>query len=126
MKKKPVEKSMKKKDILKLYRKECNRWIKFFGLHGYEVYFEIENNPDVYGRCSTNQENKLSILTVSQSCCDKKEVKKTAFHEVCELLVANMYNLSLQREGFSMDRINESRHELIRILEHTIYRKMRK
>ena len=114
-----------KKDF-KLFKKECRKWINFFGLKQWEVkYFHQKcgNRAEFYtdisgGLCSillnTRFKNVYKIT--------KKDIRITAFHEVTEgLLFTNVRSL-LFESGYSRSKIDEVIHPIIRTLENVVFK----
>jgi len=55
---------------------------------------------------------------------ERNEIKRVAFHEVCELLLASLGWMA--KERFNSDEVDEKIHEIIRRLENTIFKEKRK
>ncbi len=92
-----------KKDF-KLFKRECRKWINFFGLKQWEVlYFHEPCENDSRAKYYTN-------------------ISSIAFHEVVEgMLFANI-TFMLTARGYSKSEIDEVIHPIIRTLENTVFK----
>ena len=109
----------------KLFKEECQKWIDFFGLKGWEVYFEHNKDEDIYiARLRPDVENKTCTIVLAvdwgNSPLDKRELKKTAFHEVVELFLSRFRYLALRRDIRETEIIEEN-HHIVRTLENIIF-----
>ncbi len=109
-----------------LFKRECERWIRYFGLNDW--YIEYEHTPGKDGARAWFNTEVLDGITKIELTKDWgsdivtiEAIKKSAFHEICELLLARFYANAITRYTIQND-INESRHAIIRILENTLYR----
>lgn len=117
-----------KKDF-ELYKKECLKWIKVFGLLDWEPYFDHnEKVTESTARCSFNHESKNVTFTLFQdwegeiiSC---ETINMCAFHEVMELLLCKMTSLCHER-FITENEIQEATHAIIRRLENVVYPKLK-
>jgi len=109
-----------------LFKEECWNWIKYFGLIDWEWNFthdaEIGNHAeywvDVPNRaCTISYTSEYS--TEDSIFYTEESIKKAAFHEVCEILLARIASLI---SGIAESDIAEAKHDIIRILENTIYK----
>lgn len=110
-----------------LFKEECQKWLGIFGMKGWRVdYFhseDIENSRASYslhltGRvCSfylSPKWDKLNPVT-------DKNVKISAFHEVCHVLLARLVVIGESRFVHA-DEFNEEAHAIIRILENVLWK----
>jgi hypothetical protein len=112
-----------KKDFA-LFKKECEKWIEIFGLKGWRVYIEHKIPPKGKAWCELDLENRIATIIMNLDWDDDKcdyEIRKTAFHESCELLLGRMDVVSKWRHS-SESEIDEARHEVIRILENVLWK----
>ena len=111
-----------------LFQKEAQYWIDYFGLKTWEVMFtnlkDIENRATigwkVIGRIAKinlalDWEEGTEVVTALN-------VKKCAFHEVCELLLARLGMMADGRISNNKDLVTEETHAIIRTLENTIFK----
>ena len=113
-----------KKDF-KLFQQEVHKWLERFGLKGWNVYFEHINIPGSLAQTQFNIIERLAIFKLSTTWDippTPEEIKKTAFHEVCELLLSRIRIIAKSR-FINEDEIDEEIHNIIRILENTIFPK---
>lgn len=110
----------------KIFKKECERLIKEFGLIGWEVcivHQETSKNsfadfqPDLVGkvatiRLNTEWDNTIKPLT-------EQALKVSAKHEVIHLLLARL-SVNAQCRFLTSDDLTEAEEELVRILEKLI------
>jgi len=112
-----------------IFRGECDKWIKFFGLVDWAVMFRYENNPlskeDAIAsisytpatRCCTFFLHQVWSVDVTDSL-----IKKYAFHEVAHLLLADLVSCGEARYTTETE-IEEAEEKLVRRLENTIWKK---
>jgi len=111
-----------------VFEKECRRWIKIFGLYGYEWEIVHEN---------TKERNNLATTTFN--CVDRwarirlntdwgtypiteRNLRLTALHEVVEGgLFGKMRDIAEGRWGYDKYDYDEAVHEVIRIFENVIF-----
>jgi len=117
----------------KLFQTECEKWINIFGLYDWEICFRHEefteqNRAECYldldGRISTIRLNKDWTIDNDGNVDEVTDLKlrKTAFHEVCEILIAPLSinsRMRFIREG----EIESSEHYIIRTLENILFSK---
>jgi len=107
------------------FKKECNRWIKFWGLTEWSVVFFHEKiNDDCYADCTWNVEGRVASIRLNKEIDGMVlfDPKKTAFHEVCELLLCELDGLARDR-FISKSHISIAFHAVIRRLENCVYEK---
>jgi len=111
-----------------IFKKECSKWIKYFGLLDWEInlYHKKldEEDKDSMAITSCYNKGKRSDITLNIEWDEDKpseiEIKKCAFHEICEVLY---YPIAFMAEArFLADgEIETETHRLIRILENTVF-----
>lgn len=115
-----------KKDF-KLFKKEFRKWQRFFGLKNWKVVLLHEDteergladiNSNISGYISTCK------LSVNWPKCEysKYQIRKTAFHECIHLLLAR-YAVAAKCRFINESELDEADHELVRILENTVFEK---
>ena len=112
------------KEHFKLFQAECEKWLSFFGLYEWSVRYAHRNNNGCYAMCECDHEGKVCVFSLSTSFLVPeygiiKQIKKSAFHEVCELLLSKMRLLADSR-SIQPHEVTEEIHRLIRIFENTI------
>ncbi|MHB1000466.1 MAG: hypothetical protein ACYC27_14600 [Armatimonadota bacterium] len=117
-------------DQFLLFQKEFNRWVEIFGLKQWEVIFT--NKPDDDGRAGVDWEIPSYIVKVNLSTIwygyddpvSDDEIRISAFHEACELLLAPIH-ACMSRRYLMKHEVEEELHVLIRTLENTMYERYR-
>lgn len=116
-----------------LFEKEASYWLSYFGLHDWRVMFfheELrtgniaETHMDHIGKCAS----MLFAKGLDPVYYTVDGVKRTAFHEVCELMLGSLYcliepQLITEREH---DMMSKGGHDIIRRLENTVYRDLKR
>ena len=117
-----------KKDF-DIFKKECERWIEFFGLKDYSVRILHENTEgggeaniwtDEFQKCATI---KQSIDLKHECLRTKEEIKRAAFHEVCHLLLSDLYFKATCRY-LSDSELDGTEHAIIQRLENLVFEKL--
>lgn len=109
----------------KLFKPECDYWIQAFGLIDWEIHYFHETDPDRnLAWESHNVTNRIASMGLSAEWKRPKPTKymirKVAFHEVCELLLARLDTEAKFRFA-TEDNVNETRHAVIRVLEKIVW-----
>jgi len=115
-----------KKDFQE-FKKECEYWIKYFRISGWEIHFIHSSDPDGRACCFWDEPGRISTISLNLSWSMtpvKNEIKRTAFHEVCELLLARLQNQAMEIKAKLY--VSETAHEIIRVLENSIFIEKRK
>lgn len=112
-----------------LFKKNVNHWVKFFGLNNWKIYLVHEDTQkelDAGAWCSWNVEGRAATIGLSidwgnHTIPTPYEIKRMAFHEVCEMMLAPMNDLAASRlwDQYSYD---SEKHNVIRILENTVWK----
>ncbi len=105
-------------------------WIEYFGLLGWNVEFSHdEHQDDSRASCGwkiTGRIINLNLNRVWERRPDKirnEEIKRCAFHEVCELLLSRIGMMGKGRISNNNDLVDEEIHNIIRTLENTIFKR---
>lgn len=126
---------MKKKTTraqFNLFINECNKWIAYFGLSEWELSYMLGGvDKGNIAECYTTYTGKtvaLKLVKETEPGVDMfndEEIKSSAFHEVCELLLAP-FNMNAKFRFVNEVDIDEARHSAIQRLSNTIYRDRKK
>ena len=115
-----------KKDF-KVFKKECRKWIKHFGLTEWLINFKHEKllNDDE-AQCHSHYTAKWVYLNLSNELQDydksKEYIKTCALEEVLHLIIAPFSVLAGQR--FSREKeLLKAEHEIIMRLIHVLKEK---
>jgi hypothetical protein len=111
-----------------IFKSECLKWIEFFGLKGWDVYFD-EDAKCEDGNMAETCIGPLSArnVTFHFKGSDNPAFNnpgRSAFHEVCEILLYRLHCLAESR-FISVSEVDEAVHDIIRILENTVYEKLK-
>ena len=110
----------------KIFRDECRKWIDIFGLKSWSVKYDHRNaaGKDTLASCCYSVTDRVATLVLSKDwgndVVDDYQIEKSAFHEVCELFLANIRTLAEYRYT-TMLEIDEEVHAVIRTLENVLY-----
>jgi len=110
----------------KLFRKEVQKWINILGLYGWEVIIEHDEFvPDSLGSIKALVEPRCCSIGLSPIWSENPTdiaIKKTAFHEVMELLLIRISTIAEER-FIKQREINEEAHNIIRTMENVLFPK---
>lgn len=113
-----------------LFKTECLKWIDFYGLTDWMVGFLHIKDGDTLAWVELDYDNSVATVYFNKEWIDNKvfyneeEIKLIAFHEVCEILVAQLDNCARSRFGITDEKLLQERHRLIHILENSVYKKL--
>jgi len=111
-----------------IFKSECLRWIGIFGLKDWRIEFSNEEYVGGGARASIwfNCSDRAAHIYLEPAWCDEalsdKNLRLSAFHEVCEILIAPLRDKCSARE-YSENDLSEAGHTIIRILESVLYPK---
>jgi len=110
----------------KMFQRECARWLKKFGLVGWECnYDHNDSEPEARATCEYNTSARLCVLTLSLTWDippTEDNIWRMAFHEVEELFLGRLVELAENRYSVTEVDIEEATHSIIRTLETIIFR----
>ncbi|WP_304048942.1 hypothetical protein [Desulfovibrio piger] len=111
-----------------LFKSECQKWIDLLGLKDWSVNFAFEHLESSRAECLVNWTGKSCTIVLGKFPKDDMEiddVRKSAFHEVCELLLTDMEFTALD-EAIPHDErkvlTEVARHGVIRRLENSVFK----
>jgi len=111
-----------------IFKKECEKWIKVFGLLGHRFYYcheDIEGRQLAYCIYPDNHEDRVFTLGLSVNLdCDYSmvDIKRSAFHEVMEAFLYRIQNIARCRWGNGYE-LEDEVHNIIRTMEKAVYEK---
>ena len=114
-----------KKDF-EIFKAECRKWVGYFGLLDWEFSFchRFSGNDDtVRGSCYASHAGRVATLYFAPKWDykpDESEIRRVAFHEVCEVLTAPLCVMAESRYVMP-DEVEAANHYIIRVLENTIF-----
>nr|DAE79003.1 MAG TPA: hypothetical protein [Caudoviricetes sp.] len=111
-----------------IFKDEARKWINLFGLKDWEIFFRFEEMEDFdRALCRTNWAGKVCNLALARWHSEERtegDIRKYAFHEVCELLLTEMERIALDEEIPYTERkglAEAARHGVIRRLENSVF-----
>ena len=110
-----------------VFKAECDRWIEFFNLNDWEVYYkkveDDENRGSIIVDVSARTANIYLMMDWGNHPVriTDEEVKKVAFHEACELLLSPIMYMVGQRYDLSESNVVGELHGIIRTFENRIF-----
>lgn len=119
----------KEKSWFPLFEKECSYWLSYFGMFDWRVSFHEDALPSG-NVAETRMEHVAKVAYIMWNTAypyevnDEESVKRTAFHEACELLLGSLYHQATVNgvTDYHDDMISKAGHDIIRRLENTVYR----
>ncbi len=107
-----------------LFQKEAWKWIRRFGLLNWDWHFEHVELPGLYAQAEWSITGRNCTLSLGKDWenipITNEQVRKSAFHEVCEVLLGPMTTLARTR-FIGEDDFGEAAHQVIRILENAVW-----
>ena len=113
-----------------IFEKECWKWVEHFGLKDWQFNLYHEDSK-ILGPCRAwkdyNYEGRVCTLglTIDWKNDDVTvyQVKKSAFHEVCHIMLATLHNLfsTVNRSEREAELWGSEEHAIIRRLENSIF-----
>lgn len=123
------KKVMTTPEHFKVFKGEFLRWIDIFGLKAWEIFFDHREPPEpCRAYLSYNTSGRVATVMLSPAWENfdepptKEMIRKVAFHEACELLLAR-FNILAQERYVQRDEIREELHTIIRTLENVVFPK---
>ena len=115
------------KKHFRLFKKEAKKWIGRFGLIGWEIDYCHDDGDEHLAACYSSCENRSALLELKKDWpdnegVDDQAIRLAAFHEVCELFMARLIELSKDRFA-PENSIEIEKHAIIRTLENVLFRK---
>lgn len=116
------------KKQFEVFKAECKKWLKYFGLNGWRVEYRHDKSEGNRGQVAWSITARNSTITLADEWEDFRdtpitdlEIRKVAFHEVCELLLARMTMMADGKISNHCYAVEEETHNIIRTLENTIF-----
>ena len=118
-----------KKDF-EIFVKEALKWVEILGLKSWEWHF-------VFGKCSEDSRAEYHVQGAARIVTvwlndfwddivkkSNEEIKKTAFHEVTEVMMYDLRGLALRDSNYT--RVDVATHKIVRTLENVLFPKYSK
>lgn len=113
-----------KEKHFKIFKDEFLHWIDVLGLKGWEFIFNHIELEDARAQIMPGQCGRVVIVLLNKTWDGQEpsdyELRRTGFHEALELFFSKITHLAHKR-SVTEDDIEEENHNLIRILENTIW-----
>ena len=108
----------------KLYCKTCTFWLEKFGLYDWDIDFcHTDWDDGCASSCTYNAEAGHAWLNLNvdwlEGPVNDEELKKTALHEVLELLLARYRDIATKRFT-TMEALTTENHVVIQRLIHVL------
>jgi len=110
-----------------LFKKECRKWIDFFELNDWEIYFQHTKSDGKFSGIEWNSDDLIATIILSKDWTPGKNnivtaaaLKDSALHEVVHLLFGRIEGLALDRFLTKKELEKESEamvHKLKKIFE---------
>lgn len=114
-------------DDFQIFQEAVTYWQKRLGLLDWYIHTRHKTRDrDAQASCYPNLSGRCATIYLSKVLDNYDEppgeffIRRMAFHEVCELLLARMMICATARY-VTRDEIEEACHEIIRTLEHVIF-----
>ena len=110
------------------FHKECEYWMKKWGLTGWEVLVEMGKTRDStwIADCKTDVMARSAVIRLNEEWDEgwgNADIESTAYHEVAELRFAKIHSLAHSRYVSSPEELEEAIHELIQQETNIIWKK---
>lgn len=112
----------------KIFKAEVEKWIDCFGLKEWQICFlfeKIDNRAEIRYNCVSG----IAVFVLNTSWdelnntwVNDSNVKKTGFHEVCELLLGRLVDMADRRHDVTEAGVEEEKHRIIRTLENVLWK----
>lgn len=113
------------KKHFEIFKEECNLWVQRFGLVNWRISYEFHKINGALGLCATFCCDRVAAISLSTEFEDtdnlNNDIKKTAFHEVMELMISPL-NACAKSRYITESEIDEARHDIIRRLENVVWK----
>jgi len=109
------------------FKRECKRWLDVLGLYNWEVRYFLKPMDDGYAEVSFNHDGRMADVFLCEdwgsfrvSVPTTAELRKTALHEVLEILLYPLRYIAECRYVLGVEEIDCACHNVIRVLEHVL------
>ena len=106
----------------KIFKRECWKWIRRFGLVDFEWIFRVGKTEDADAQYSWDEQHRIVRVTLSKDLSrkpTKKNLRHIAFHEVFEILLGKLSIMAGDR--YSYGRVDEERHRIVKVMENVFF-----
>lgn len=107
------------------FKEEVEAWVVRFGLQDWEFFIAHEEvDSDTYACVRLNRDGRQARISLGLTVLDSpvtSDPRKSAFHEVCHVLLADMYFAGKARFT-TQEELDRAEHSVIRVLEKVLFR----
>ncbi len=119
-----------KKADFKLFKKECEKWIEFFGLKQYSINYKHEEKEGGLALSRIDSSSGMwATLTLNKDWgrfeINNKEIKTCAFHEVCHVLLERLFYCGTCRYT-TYEEMTHNLESTIKTLENSVFKQFDK
>ena len=111
-----------------IFKKECEKWIKLFGLSNWEISIEHSKGDSDRAWIIPVTKGRVVRICLGSNWINLEPdkitpdmLKRVAFHEVCEVLIEPLAWLAECR-FLNPDQLDPARHDIIHRLEEVIFK----
>lgn len=122
-------------DDFTVFKEAVAYWMEFFGLADWRCAFQLcQLEPGIGAQVEFNRPGRLATFSLAQTwgadaqSVTDKNIRREAFHEVCEVLLddmetglLNMWERADKDAKVDWDELNGLRHVVIRRLENSVF-----
>ena len=102
---------------LAIFKKECEYWISYFGLLDWDIEYD-EKKLNARATYSSSLVGRVATLTINNKKMEDDQIKKSAFHEICHLLISELAYYTTRVTSDS----EEIQHVFIRRMENSVFK----
>ena len=104
-----------------IFKKECEFWLDYFHLRDYKVTYEFTNIDNAFANCASDSIGRQAIISLNSDDYEfDVDLEMSAFHEVCELMLGDIY--AMLADYYSPSACQQQTHYIIRKLENSVYK----
>ena len=111
------------KHDFELFKKECQKWIDFFGINEWQIQFKHTELSGCDAQCKTHYGCKWSYLSLATEIYEydysETLIKSCAAEEVCHLLLSPLCK-EAENRYITEGEIRKTEHEIIRRLINSL------
>ena len=111
-----------------IFKTECQKWIEIFGLKNWQINYVHKKLENARARTRFNCVGGIATIFLNTNWSeeasyefDVNDVRRSAFHEICELLLGRLNDMVVQRYALHEADTEEEIHRIIRILENVLW-----
>ena len=109
----------------KIFKDEAEFWKHYLGLLDWEIYYEHSFIGEGRAKCLGDPQARIVtiVLTTEWHCSHilEQEIRKSAFHEICEVLLYPLRQMIESNQYIADSDIDSQIHQIIRRLENTLF-----